>query len=163
MRNDDFSPGSHRAVSLQVAPFLRDFKGRGYRRRADQKEKELVYRDSSQSQVGILIDKNSFSLSAALPYDPFRSIVNNWHECWKINIWYASTFEHHLDSLPSNSIIFVFIYLSRRKPRLGEYTTPSSLCSCQYPPEVSHCSDNRVSVSSGKGLNLITNYAFLLL
>ena len=77
MRNDDFSPGSHRAVSLQVAPFPRDCKGRGYRRRADQKEKELVYRDSSQSQVGILIDKNSFSLSAALPYDPFRSMANN--------------------------------------------------------------------------------------
>ena len=76
MRNDDFSPRSHRAVSLQVAPFLRDCKGRGYRRRADQKEKELVYRDSSQSQVGILIDKNSFSLSAALPYDPFRSMAN---------------------------------------------------------------------------------------
>ena len=77
MRHDDFPPRSHRAVSLQVASFLRDCKGRGYRRRSDQKEKELVYRDSSQSQVGILIDKNSFSLSAALPYDPFRSMANN--------------------------------------------------------------------------------------
>ena len=23
-----------------------------------------------------------------------------------------------------------------RKPKLGEYTDPSSLCLCQYPPEV---------------------------
>ena len=33
-RHDDFSSRSHRAVSLQVAPFLRDFKGRDYRHRA---------------------------------------------------------------------------------------------------------------------------------
>ena len=33
-----------------------------------------------------------------------------------------------------------------RKPRLGEYTAPSSLSLCQYPPEVSHCSRNRISV-----------------
>ena len=37
-----------------------------------------------------------------------------------------------------------------RKPRLGEYTAASSLCLCQHPPEVSHCSRNRISVSSGK-------------
>ena len=30
-------------------------------------------------------------------------------------------------------------------------------------PEVSHCSGNRISVSSGKGLNLLTNNVFLLL
>ena len=41
-----------------------------------------------------------------------------------------------------------------RKPRLGEHTAPSSLRTCQYPPEVSHCSRNRISVSSGNGLNL---------
>ena len=29
-----------------------------------------------------------------------------------------------------------------RKPKLRECTTPSSLCLCQYPPEVSHCSRN---------------------
>ena len=34
-----FSPRSHRAVSLQVAPFLRDCKGRGFRR-AGQTENE---------------------------------------------------------------------------------------------------------------------------
>ena len=50
-----------------------------------------------------------------------------------------------------------------RKPRLGEYSTPSSLCLCQYPPKISHCSRNRISVSSGKGLHFITNYVFLLL
>ena len=49
-----------------------------------------------------------------------------------------------------------------RKPRLGEYTAPSSLCSYQYPPEVSHCSRNRISVSSGKGFNFITNDVNLL-
>ena len=32
------------------------------------------------------------------------------------------------------------------KPRLGEFTAPSSLSLCQYPPEVSHCSRNRISV-----------------
>ena len=42
-----------------------------------------------------------------------------------------------------------------RKPRLGEYTGPSSLCVCQYQPKVSQCSRNRISVSSGKGLNFI--------
>ena len=47
--------------------------------------------------------------------------------------------------------------------RLGEYTTPSSLCLCQYPPEVSRCSRNRISVSSGKRLDFITNDVFLLL
>ena len=50
-----------------------------------------------------------------------------------------------------------------RKPRLGEYTTASNLCLCQHPPEVSHCSRNRISVSSGKGLNFITNNVVLLL
>ena len=52
-----------------------------------------------------------------------------------------------------------------RKPRLGEYvyTAPSSFCSYQYPPEVSHCSCNRISVSSGRGLDFTTNDVFLLL
>ena len=27
-----------------------------------------------------------------------------------------------------------------RKPRLAEYTAPSSLYLCRYPPDVSHCS-----------------------
>ena len=49
------------------------------------------------------------------------------------------------------------------KPRLGEYMVPSSLCLCQYPPELSHRSGNRISASSGKGLNFITNDIFLLL
>ena len=37
---DDFSPRRHPVVSLQVAPFLRDWKGRGYSRdhRADRTE-----------------------------------------------------------------------------------------------------------------------------
>ena len=41
-RHDDFLPRSHRAISLQVAPLLRDCKGRGYRhgRRADQTERK---------------------------------------------------------------------------------------------------------------------------
>ena len=47
------------------------------------------------------------------------------------------------------------------KPRLGKITCPSSLCLFQYQLEVSHCSDNGISVSSGKGLNFITNDLFL--
>ena len=43
-RHDDFSPRSDRTVSLQVAPFLGDCKGKGYRRRAGQMENEWVYR-----------------------------------------------------------------------------------------------------------------------
>ena len=41
-RHDDFSPRSHRTVSLQVVPFLRDCTGRGYRsdRRAGQTERK---------------------------------------------------------------------------------------------------------------------------
>ena len=50
-----------------------------------------------------------------------------------------------------------------RKLRLGECTAASSLCLCQHPPEVSHCSRNRISASSGKGLNFITNDVVLLL
>ena len=49
-----------------------------------------------------------------------------------------------------------------RKLRLEEYTVPSSLCLCQYPPEVSHCSRYRISVSPGKGLNFIPKYVFLI-
>ena len=41
-----------------------------------------------------------------------------------------------------------------RKLRLEEYMAPSSLCLYQYPPEVSLCSRNRISVSSGKGMEL---------
>ena len=74
-----------------------------------------------------------------------------------MNISNASTFTQHLDSLPSNQIKLLFLYLSRcgavitmtlllllllvskeqgelmsrrmdfRKPRLGEYTTASNL------------------------------------
>ena len=50
-----------------------------------------------------------------------------------------------------------------RKLRLGEYTAASSLCLSQHSPEVSHCSRNRISVKSGKGLNFITNNLLLLL
>ena len=49
------------------------------------------------------------------------------------------------------------------KPRLGEYTAPSSLCLCQYPPELSRRSGNGISVSSGKDLTFIANDTFLLL
>ena len=50
-----------------------------------------------------------------------------------------------------------------RKLRLGEYTAASSLCFCRHSPEVSLCSRNRISVSSGKGLNFIINDVVLLL
>ena len=43
------------------------------------------------------------------------------------------------------------------KPRLEEYKAPSSLSLHQYPPEVLHCSGNRISVTSGKDLTFITN------
>ena len=98
-----------------------------------------------------------------------------------INIWYASTFTQHLDSPPSNSInFFVSLFISLqccydidiasvrgelmaramnfRKFRLEEYTAPSSLCLRQYPPEVSHRSRNRISVSSGNYVFLVTKY-----
>ena len=42
------------------------------------------------------------------------------------------------------------------------YTAPSSLCLWQYPPKVSHCSRNRILVSSGKSLTFIINYVFLV-
>ena len=48
-----------------------------------------------------------------------------------------------------------------RKSRLGEHKALSSLCLCQYPLEVSHCSGNRIPVISGKGLNFNTNDVFL--
>ena len=33
--------------------------------------------DSSLSQIGLLIEKYLFSMSAASPHDPFRSLANN--------------------------------------------------------------------------------------
>ena len=39
-RHDVLSPRSHREISLQVAPFPRECKGRGYCRRAGQTENE---------------------------------------------------------------------------------------------------------------------------
>ena len=89
-----------------------------------------------------------------------------------MNISYVSTSTQHLDSPLSNSIKYVFLYLSRcsvvitmvmflegrgklmargmdfRKPVLREHTAPSSLCLCQYRPKVSHY----FSHSSGKSL-----------
>ena len=75
-RQDDFSPKNYRTVSLQVAPSLGDC--RGYRRdpravQTDRKTSEFLSSDSSWTQIGILIEKNFFSVGAALPYDPFRS------------------------------------------------------------------------------------------
>ena len=50
-----------------------------------------------------------------------------------------------------------------RESRLGEYTAVSSLGLCQYLPEVTHCSRYRISISSRKGLNFITNDVVLSL
>ena len=110
-----------------------------------------------------------------------------------MNNSYASTFTQHLILLPSNSIKLVFLYLPYcsavitmtlllllllvsyeqgelmvcgmdfRKPGKREYTVALSLCLFQHPPEVSHCSRNRILVSSGKGLNFIKNDVVLLL
>ena len=72
-RHDDFPPRSHRAVSVQVAPFLRDCKSRDYRRDLRAGQTEGKTSDSSWSQIGILIEKNFLSWSAALNYDLFCS------------------------------------------------------------------------------------------
>ena len=82
-RPDDFSPRSHPSVSLQVAPFLKDCKGRGYRLRWKTSEYIVIWFMLISKRD--LIEKNFFSLSAALPYDPFRpreitdiSIINEY-------------------------------------------------------------------------------------
>ena len=59
------------------------------------------------------IGENFFSLNAALPYDSFRSMANNWHQYCEL-IFYLHPFcTQRLDSLPSKSINFYvfFIYL----------------------------------------------------
>ena len=67
-------------------------------------------RVSLYSSIRVLIEKDLFNLSAALPRDPFHSLANNRHQCCK---WiYASTFTQHSDSLLSNSI-FLFHNSSR--------------------------------------------------
>ena len=133
--------------------------------------------------------ENFFSLSAALPYDPFRSMANNWHQYGKLRfvfhtvlgfatIWFNTFFCFFIDLVGvllshwhCHCCYFSFLegrgeLIARgiyfRRLRWEEYTAPSSLCLCQYPPEVSHCSRNRISASSGKGLNFITNYVFLV-
>ena len=69
-RPDDFSPRSHPNVSLQVAPFLKDCKGRGYRLRWKTSEYIVIWFMLISKRD--LIEKNFLSLSVALPYDPFR-------------------------------------------------------------------------------------------
>ena len=67
-------------------------------------------RVSLYSSIRVLIEKDLFNLSAALPRDPFHSLANNRHQCCK---WIcASTFTQHSDSLLSNSI-FLFHNSSR--------------------------------------------------
>ena len=70
--------------------------------RSDGKRVSLQSSDSILSQIGLLIEEDLFSMSAASPHDPFRSLANN-----RISVVqeYASTFTPHLDSLLSNSII----------------------------------------------------------
>ena len=82
-RPDDFLPRSHPNVSLQVAPFLKDCKGRGYRLRWKTSEYIVIWFMLISKRD--LIEKNFLSLSVALPYDPFRpreitdiSIINEY-------------------------------------------------------------------------------------
>ena len=57
--------------------------------------------------------ENFFSLSAALPYDPFRSMAKNWHQYCKLIFHLHPFCTQRLNSLPSKSINFYvfFIYL----------------------------------------------------
>ena len=51
-------------------------KGRGYRRRAGQTENQLFYSNLIQVNLKRVFNKeNVFSLSAALPSDPFRPMA----------------------------------------------------------------------------------------
>ena len=173
-RPDDFSPRSHPSVSLQVAPFLKDCKGRGYRLRWKTSEYIVIWFMLISKRD--LIEKNFFSLSAALPYDPFRpreitdiSIINEYF------VWIDFHTALGFGTICFNKIVFLYLSccsaviamtlllllllvlqsrgelmaggMDLRKPRLGEYTALSSSCLCQYPPEVSHCSPNRISVA----------------
>ena len=45
--------------------------------RSNGKRVSLQSYDSSLSQIGLLIEKYLFSMSAASPHDPFRSLANN--------------------------------------------------------------------------------------
>ena len=83
-RYDDFSLRSHRAVSLQVAPFLRDWKGRGNLPVKRKTSEFIVNWFKLISKRDFNLKKINFpSLSTALPYDAFRSTVNNWHQYCK--------------------------------------------------------------------------------
>ena len=59
------------------------------------------------------IGENFFGLNAALPYDPFRSMANNWHQYCKLIFHLHPFCTQRLDSQPSKSINFdvFFIYL----------------------------------------------------
>ena len=117
MRRDDFSPRSHRAVSLQILLSSETAKAEAtvaivYPVEPYGKWMSLSSSDWSWSLMMISMKKTLFSLSAALPFNPFHSkeisdigIMNEY--------FVSSTFRRHLDSLPSNSIKFVFPYLSR--------------------------------------------------
>ena len=78
MRRDDFSPRSHRAVSLQNLLSSETAKAEAtvaivYPVEPYGKWMSLSSSDSSWSLIMISMKKTLFSLSAALPYDPFHS------------------------------------------------------------------------------------------
>ena len=78
MRRDDFSPRSHRAVSLQILLSSETAKAEAtvaivYPVEPYGKWMSLSSSDSSWSLIMISMKKTLFSLSAALPYDPFHS------------------------------------------------------------------------------------------
>ena len=110
-RHDNFSPRSHRSISLQVAPFLIDCLGRGDRRRSGQTENEWVYSHLIQNTISNrdFNGEKIISLSAALPYDPFRSMANNRTSVWIFRLHQLS----HSTWIRNHPITFVFLYLFR--------------------------------------------------
>ena len=108
-RHDDFSPRSHRAVSLQVAPFLGDCKDRGCRR--DRRAGQTEWKTSKFFVIWIKLTSNrdfsgekllDFKSSIAIWSIPLKG--NNRHQ------YYNGIFRTH--SLPSNSINLCFFIIS---------------------------------------------------
>ena len=97
-RHDNFSPRSHRSISLQVAPFLIDCQGRGDRRRSGQTENEWVYSHLIQNTISNRDFNGEKIISLSL-----RSSV------WIFRLHQLS----HSTWIRNHPITFVFLYLFR--------------------------------------------------
>ena len=82
-RHDDFVPRSHREFLCKLLLSSKIAKAEALIvEPVKQKTSEFIWFNLTSNRD--FNGENFFSLSAALPYDPFRSMANNWHQYGKL-------------------------------------------------------------------------------